>query len=166
MRKDIPSVLALLREAREFIDAIPPLALLNAPRRSGRMLVAKIDNLFAAKSWQKASVEAVDEVRARWGQESAIRVDDGAITQADAAGLWVSGWLLAGRAADSIDVEAFRRALDSLPLMAREVYQLHRIEGRALGEVAQRLGMSSDEVETLLFVALRGLHARIYGGGA
>ena len=164
MRRDIPSVLALLRESREFINAIPPLALLNAPRRGGRMLVAKIDDLLATQSWQNASAEAVEEVRTRWGHESAIRVDDNAITQADAAGLWVSGWLLAARAADPVDVEAFRRALDSLPLMAREVYRLHRVEGRGLDEVAQRLGMFSHEVETLLFAALRGLHAHIHGG--
>ena len=62
-----------------------------------------------------------------------------------------------------IDRQAFLHALDSLATMDRQVYILHRVEGRTIDAVAQRLGLTRDEVEALLVAALRTLHKILYG---
>jgi DNA-directed RNA polymerase specialized sigma24 family protein len=160
VKKDTPSAWALLLAARDFIDAIPPLALLNAPRRSGRMLVAKIDRLLSIESWRDAPEDAVAEARQRWQQEKAIRIDDSAVMLADAKGLWVSAWLLLEYPTCPIAVDRFKQALESLPPMPREAYKLHRIEGRTMAEVAQQLGLSDHETEAHMSEALYGLHTR------
>jgi len=157
------SAWALLQAARDFIADIPPLALLNAPRRSGRKLVGEIDRLLEATPWKAAPPDIVEEARERWQEESAIRIDEDTMMRSDAKGLWISAWLLAGPAVQSVDRQQFRQALDSLPLMQREVYVLHRVEDRPLDEIAERLGLAFAEVEALFFEALRSLHAAIYG---
>lgn len=68
-----------------------------------------------------------------------------------------------GAPATPINRQAFRLALDSLPLMQREVYILHRVEARTLEEIAERLGLPLREIEALFFAALRRFHAEIYG---
>ena len=114
------SAMALLQAARDLLDSIPSLALLNATRRQRDVLVKCIDTLLTAQGRQ-------------------------------------------GAAATPINRQAFRHALDSLPLMQREVYFLHRVEARTLEEIAKRLGLPVQEIEALFFAALRGLHAKIYG---
>lgn len=156
---------ALLAAARAFITDIPPLALLNAPRRTAKKLVADIDRLLASASSRQASPEIIDEARSRWTDEG-IRIDDDAIMQADARGFWVSAWLLAAPAVPAIETLAFREALERLPLMEREVYLLHRVDGRSLDEIAERLGVARTDTEALFFNALRHLHERIYGDRA
>lgn len=65
--------------------------------------------------------------------------------------------------APSIDVQAFQQALSSLPPMQRQVYILHRVEGRTLPDTADQIGLSLKETQALLVASLRGLHSLIYG---
>ena len=154
---------ALLQAARDFIAVIPPLALLNGPRRSGQRLVADIDRFLVEAPWQEAPPDIVEEVRARWRGEATIHVDDHAVMRSNTQGLWIGAWVRVGSSVQPLDGQQFRQALDSLPLMQREVYILHRVEGRTLEEIAKRLGLTALEIEALFFAALRGLHAAIYG---
>lgn len=154
---------ALLKAARDFIAAIPPLALLNAPRRSGRMLVAEIDRFLDNAPSQEVPSDIVEEARDRWRESAAIRIDDDASMRSDAKGLWISAWVLAGPPVQSAGTRQFRQALDSLPLLQREVYILHRVEGRTLDDIAQRLGLTLEDTQAQFFAALRSLHAAIHG---
>lgn len=154
---------ALLQAARDFIGEIPPLALLNGPRRNGQRLVADIDRFLVEALWQEAPPDIVEGVRARWRGEATIQVDDHAVMCSNSQGLWISAWVRVGSCVQSLDGQQFRQALNSLPLMQREVYVLHRVEGRPLEEIAERLGLPLPEIEALFFAALRGLHAKIYG---
>lgn len=154
---------ALLQAARDFIGEIPPLALLNGPRRSGQRLVADIDRFLREAPWQEAPPDIVEEVRARCRGEATIQVDDHAVMRSDTQGLWIGAWVRVGSCVQSLDGQQFREALDSLPLMQREIYLLHRVEARKLEAIAERLGLTVQEVEVLFFAALRGLHAKIYG---
>ena len=154
---------ALLQAARDFIAVIPPLALLNGARRSGRKLVGDIDRFRRDALWQEAPPDIVEEVRARWRGDPAIHVDDHAVMRSDSQGLWISAWVRVGSCVQSLDGQQFRQALDSLPLMQREVYVLHRVEARTLEEIAERVGLPLREIEALFFAALGGLHAEIYG---
>ncbi|WP_416463852.1 RNA polymerase sigma factor [Sphingomonas sp. VDB2] len=156
------SVQELLQAARDFIADIPPLALLNAPRRRGRKLVIDIDQVLAAAPWKAAPVDLLEDARKHW-QGRAIQIDDDAVMRADAAGLWVGAWVLAAPPITTISTIGFRTALDALPIMEREVYVLHRVEGRPFSYLAERLGITIGQAETLLLNALHQLHVAIYG---
>tara|TARA_R110000868_G_scaffold89729_3_gene249618 strand:+ start:925 stop:1419 length:495 start_codon:yes stop_codon:yes gene_type:complete len=159
----LSSARALLEAARSFIADIPPLALLNAPRRTGRMLVARIDRYLETAPRQDAPRDVIKETRERWRGEAGIRIDDDAMMRGDGRGIWISAWVLAGPAVQSFDRATFLQALNSLPVMEREVYVLHRVEGRTIDEIGERLFCPTEEAEALFFAALRGLHERIYG---
>ncbi len=159
----LSSARALLEAARSFIADIPPLALLNAPRRTGRMLVAQIDRYLETAPRQDVPPDVIEDMRERWRGEKGIRIEDDAMMRGDGRGIWISAWVLAGPALQPIDVQTFRQALNSLPVMEREVYVLHRVEGRTMDEIGERLSCPKEEVEALFFAALRGLHERIYG---
>ncbi|PBN41372.1 hypothetical protein SxD43FB_22125 [Sphingobium sp. D43FB] len=68
-----------------------------------------------------------------------------------------------GRRCSPSTGRTFLQALNSLPVMEREVYVLHRVEGRTIDEIGERLFCPTEEAEALFFAALRGLHERIYG---
>ncbi len=157
------SVFALLQAARDFIADIPPLALLNAPRRTGRKLVTEIDRALAATRWSAAPPDIIEAARGRW-HRNGVRIDDDAMLRTDAEGSWISAWVLAGPAISPISTTRFRAALDALPVMQREVYIMHRVEDRSLSSVAERLGLTIEATEKLLLDALRGLHLAIYSG--
>lgn len=74
--------------------------------------------------------------------------------------MWPPGGPQPARA--PIDPERFREALGSLPIMAREVYRLHRIDGQSLAETGRQLGLDPATTEVQLFEALRGLHERLH----
>jgi len=157
------SARALLEAAHSFIADIPPLVLLNAPRRTGRMLVAQIDRYLDTAPRQDAPPDVIEDARERWRSEAGIRIEDDAMMRADGRDIWISAWVLTGPALQPTEPETFRQALNSLPVMEREVYVLHRVEGRTMDEIAQRLSCTVENAEALFFAALRGLHERIYG---
>ncbi|MEG8222335.1 hypothetical protein OSJ57_17155 [Sphingomonas sp. HH69] len=157
------SARALLEAARSFIADIPPLVLLNAPRRTGRMLVAQIDRYLDTAPRQDAPPVVIEDARERWRSEAGIRIEDDAMMRADGRGVWISAWVLTGPALQPTEPETFRQALNSLPVMEREVYVLHRVEGRTMDEIAQRLSCTVENAEALFFAALRGLYERIHG---
>ncbi|WP_176482896.1 hypothetical protein [Sphingobium sp. D43FB] len=97
------SARALLEAARSFIADIPPLALLNAPRRTGRMLVARIDRYLETAPRQDAPPDVIEETRERWRGEAGIRIDGDAMMRGDGRGIWISAWVLAGPAVQSFD---------------------------------------------------------------
>lgn len=156
------SAWALLKAARDFIAEIPPLALLNAPRRSGRKLVEDIDRLLCASPCKIALPDILEEARERWQEERAIQIDDDAMMRSDAEGLWISAWVLAGPAVPSLDPQQFRKALDTLPVMQREVYMLHRVDRQPLSDIADRLGLTVGQSTALFVAALRSLHGAIH----
>lgn len=49
--------------------------------------------------------------------------------------------------ASEIDLDLIRRRLDTLPMLPRAVFLLHRIDALDYGEIAWRLGIGIDEVE-------------------
>ena len=60
-------------------------------------------------------------------------------------------------------LERLRRAVDQLPMPAREVYWLSAVEGLDHGAIARRLGLSVAGVEALLAEAIVGLIVRLDG---
>ncbi len=159
----LSSARALLEAARSFIADIPPLALLNAPRRTGRMLMARIDRYLETAPRQDAPPDVIADTRERWRGEAGIRIEDDAMMRGDGRGIWISAWVRAGPAVQSFDRTTFLQALHDLPVMEREVFILHRVEGRTMEEIGERLSCPTEDAEALFFAALRGLHARIYG---
>ncbi|CAN5221060.1 hypothetical protein BH11PSE5_BH11PSE5_23990 [soil metagenome] len=125
-------------------------------------VVAKIDALIARAGVNTAPGDLVEELRARWRPVAAVRFEEAAVMQADASGLWVSAWLLTPQGTPPLALQTFKAALAALPLMAREVYTLHRMDGCSFDEIADRLGLAPSDVEKLFFEALRTLHLQIY----
>lgn len=125
-------------------------------------LLDRIDQLLSNRESMAEPKDLVAGVSARWRDVPNVDIDTNAATRQDDRGSWVCAWLLAQPACPPIDRERFRDALDSLPLLAREVYRLHRIEGKSLAETGRQLGLDPAATEAQLFEALRGLHERLY----
>lgn len=56
-----------------------------------------------------------------------------------------------------IDPQALRRAFDALPERTRKVFWLHRVDGLSYAQIAERLGIAIDEVQTEIANALYGI---------
>jgi RNA polymerase sigma-70 factor (ECF subfamily) len=67
-------------------------------------------------------------------------------------------------AAGRSDLAALRGAIADLPLRARLALQLHRIEGRSVKEVAQRLGISVGSAHALIVDSLEYCRGRVTRG--
>jgi DNA-directed RNA polymerase specialized sigma24 family protein len=104
----------------------------------------------------------IEAVHVQWWDLTDVEIDRDAMTRHDERGAWVCAWLLAQPASVPLDPGQFGDALGALPLMAREVYRLHRIEGQSLAETGRQLGLDQAATEAQLFEALRGLHERLY----
>jgi len=64
---------------------------------------------------------------------------------------------------DPVRLERIRAAIDSMPALTREVFELHRFVDLPYGEIAARLGIGIDEVEAHLVVALTHLSRALEG---
>jgi len=56
-----------------------------------------------------------------------------------------------------IDPDALRRAFDALPERTRKVFWLHRVDDLSYAQIAERLGITIEEVQTEIANALYGL---------
>ena len=158
------SALALLWSARNLIARIPSWRLIAADRSAALDLMDRLDLLLNGSAFSEARDDFVGEVRENWRDLPDIEVEESALTRQDERGLWVCAWLLTGPANTSLDPEEFRDALASLPLMAREVYRLHRIDWHSLEETGRQLGLDLVSAQAQLSQALRKLHERLYPG--
>jgi DNA-directed RNA polymerase specialized sigma24 family protein len=64
---------------------------------------------------------------------------------------------------DPAHLERFRAAIDSMPALTREVFELHRFDDLPYGRIAARLGIGVDEVEAQLVAALTHLSLAVDG---
>ncbi|MBA4091029.1 MAG: hypothetical protein C0494_10605 [Sphingobium sp.] len=156
------SATALLCAARDIIARIPSWRVTATDRCAAMDLLDRIDRELNQGALSVASAEIVEGVRSQWRELPDVEIDNKPMSRHDDRGLWVRAWLLAQPAGSSIDQERFREAFGSLPIMAREVYRLHRIEGKSLAETGKQLGLDPAAAEVQLFEALRGLHERLY----
>lgn len=159
-----PSACEQLRAAQAIIATISFDGLGAEERQDCSAVAACINHLLSHVAGATASPAIVAALRMRWREQPAVRIDEGALARIEPTGLWVMGWLLAEEVPEPIEEGAFNVALGALPVMAREVYLLHRVDGREMSDIAFRLGLAPVEVERLLFDALRGLHKHIYRG--
>jgi DNA-directed RNA polymerase specialized sigma24 family protein len=102
----------------------------------------------------------IDATRRRWARDGRVHIDSCPTVRTDRSGTWISAWLLAGDLAP-IDADALSAALRDLPLWPGEVFRLLRQEGLAYAEIAQRLGLTVDEVRTYVAAALAHLDAAL-----
>ena len=156
------SALALLCAARNLIIGFPSWRLTAVDRAGVRDMVGRIDELLKAAEIVDVPVGRAVALPAHWQEMPGVRLDKGPIACADIQGLWISAWLLVGSAVERPTVEQFKDALAVLPIMAREVYMLHRVEGLGLADAAKRLGLRPEEAEMQLSEALRCLHRLLY----
>ncbi|MFA6118227.1 MAG: sigma factor-like helix-turn-helix DNA-binding protein [Sphingomonas sp.] len=56
-----------------------------------------------------------------------------------------------------IDPQALRRAFDALPERTRKVFWLHRVDDLSYAQIAERLGITIEEVQTEIANALYGI---------
>lgn len=156
------SATALLCATRDIISRIPSWRVTAADRCAAMDLLERIDRELNQAPLSVASAEIVEGVHSQWRDLPDVEIDKEPMSRHDDRGLWVRAWLLAQPAGAPIDQERFREALGALPIMAREVYRLHRIEGHSLAETGKQLGLDPAAAELQLFEALRGLHERLY----
>lgn len=64
---------------------------------------------------------------------------------------------------DPVRLERIRAAIDSMPALAREVFELHRFDDLPYDGIAARLEVGIDEVEAQLVIALMHLSRALDG---
>lgn len=156
------SASALLSSARDLIARIPSWRVTASDRSAATALLDDIDRWLSDRTLTVVPGNLIEAVRAQWRDLTDVEIDTDAMTRHDERGAWVRAWLLAQSASFPLDPDRFCDALGSLPLMAREVYRLHRIEGQSLAETGRQLGLDPAVTEAQLFGALRGLHEMLY----
>lgn len=62
-----------------------------------------------------------------------------------------------------VHLERIRAAIDSMPPLTREVFELHRFDDLAYGVIADRLGIGIDDVEAQMVTALMHLSRALDG---
>ncbi len=133
--------------------------------RRQRLITILRDRLDSAGD-ALASADLLKDVRDRWKGDYRVRIDDEAILRSDRDGLWLSGWLLAGRgltASDPIEPQRLMAALSTVPVMAREVYLLHQRDDLDFPAIAIRLGIGTHAVRRELATALLLLDLALAG---
>lgn len=155
--------LSLLRASRNLLTALPSWRLGSGHRRSRRELVIRIDNLLDQNGVADVPAGLLHDLRARWRAQADIKIDSHPTIMRDGDDIWISAWLLGRPDWSRFDAGQFMAALADLPLMAREVYRLHRVLGRPLDEVALELGITMADAEAQMALALYGLHDRLFG---
>ncbi|MBL1410814.1 RNA polymerase sigma factor [Sphingobacterium faecale] len=56
------------------------------------------------------------------------------------------------------DLQALHKAMDSLPIRQREVFTLHKIEGKSYKEISEMLGISHAAINQHIYRATQSLH--------
>lgn len=138
------------------------------PGRAARRkrLIAMLRNRVDGDSDAWASSDLIMDARRRWKGDYRVRFDDEAQLRSDRDGLWLSGWLLAGRGlttSDPIEPQRLMAALGAVPVMAREVYLLHQRDDLDFPAIALRLGIGTDAVRRELATALLLLDLALTG---
>ncbi|WP_261935121.1 sigma factor-like helix-turn-helix DNA-binding protein [Sphingomonas bisphenolicum] len=147
------SATALLCAARDLIARIRSWRVTATDRSAAAELLDSIDRVLNDQNMTVGTEDMVEIVRAQWRDLPEVEIDSDAVTRHDQRASWVRAWLLAQPARAPIDPERFREALGSLPIMAREVYRLHRIDGQSLAETGRQLGLDPATTEVQLFEA-------------
>ena len=62
-----------------------------------------------------------------------------------------------------IELRVIRRAFDALPERTRKVFWLHRVDDLSYAQIAERLGMAVEEVQTEIANALYGIDRHLRG---
>jgi RNA polymerase sigma-70 factor (ECF subfamily) len=64
---------------------------------------------------------------------------------------------------DPVHLERIRAAIDNMPALTREVFELHRFDDLPYGGIADRLGIGIDDVEAQMVAALMHLSRALEG---
>jgi DNA-directed RNA polymerase specialized sigma24 family protein len=151
--------LALLREALELLNDGPNFGLRRDRRVTSYALASRIDAHIAGLPAQDAEHPAVAVSGQQYGDDDRISIDEPEYHVSEGEDvIWVRAWLRIDRSAlpdVSLAVgEAYRRALDALPTMARDVFLLVRVNELDYRVIASLLNITVTQVEQYLADAL------------
>ena len=158
---------ALLAEALEFFNDHPRFSLRRDRRLNSYDLASRIEARLSAVPGPPDPVIAV--ARDRWASSGFLRVDaDEHIVTRDAQGYWVRAWVRIDPASvgeiDPVTAERYARALAALPDLTRSILLAHQQDGQSFAQLAERLGLTTQEVERHIADALIRI-ARALGEG-
>ncbi|OAN53499.1 RNA polymerase sigma factor [Sphingobium sp. TCM1] len=148
---------ALLAEALDFFNDHPRFSLRRDRRRNSYDLASRIEACLSAVPGPPGPVIAV--ARDRWASSGFLRVDaDEHIVTRDAQGYWVRAWVRIDPASvgeiDPVTAKRYARALAALPDLTRSVLLAHQQDGQSITQIAERLGLTTQEVERHITDAL------------
>lgn len=148
---------ALLAEALDFFNDHPRFSLRRDRRRNSYDLASRIEKCLSTDRGPTDPVIA--EARYRWASSGFLRVDaDEHIVTRDAQGYWVRAWVRIEPARvgeiDPVTANRYRQAVAALPDLTRSVLLAHQQERQRITQVAERLGVTTQEVERHIADAL------------
>lgn len=151
---------ALLRATLAFLNATPDAVLGQEAIQSRVALAAIIDAHLSDAGLIEPAQDIIDIARRRWGAEGRVRIDATPAVRLAHDGIWVSAWLSCGEkivAGETLQGERLQSAIAALPIMTREVFILHRIEGLDIPDIANRLALRPSAVRRHFANALIGM---------
>jgi len=148
---------ALLTEALDFFNDHPRFCLRRDRRRNSYDLASRIEACLSAVPGPADPVIA--EARDRWASSGFLRIDaDEHVVTRDAQGYWVRAWVRIDPASigeiDAVTAERYARALAALPDITRSILLAHQQDEQSIAQVAERLGLTTQEVERHIADAL------------
>ena len=164
--------LALLRDARDLLNASSYVRFLDSRRAARFALVSRIDAHLGALSAAAGTNPAVALARARCSVIADVEIDmDERETRAAADGIWVRAWLrvshdnlaISDNAASRADPERYRSIVGALPTPTRTIFLLHCVDGLDYCAIAARCEVSVDAVERHIAEALIEIDRRLDG---
>ena len=154
-----PDTLSLLREALEFLTDRPNFGLRRDRRVTSYALASRIDAHIAGLPAQNTEHPAVAVSRQQYREDERVSIDEPEyhVSESEAA-IWVRAWVRIDRSAlpdISLAVpEDYRRAVEALPSMVRDVFLLVRVSDIDYNVIATLLNITVTQVEQYLADAL------------
>lgn len=148
---------APLAEALDFFNDHPRFSLRRDRRRNSYDLASRIEASLSAVSGPADSVIA--EARDRWASSSFLQVEaDEHIVMRDEQGFWVRAWVRIDPAGvseiDRVTAERYCQAVAALTDLTRSVLLAHQQDGQSITQIAERLGLTTQEAERHIADAL------------
>lgn len=156
---------ALLAEALDFFNDHPRFSLRRDRRRDSYELASRIEKYLSPRA--ATTDPAIAQARDRWSSSDFLRIDDDEnIIARDEQGEWVRAWLRIEPALpaviDPVTAQRYRQTVAALPESDRSVLLAHQQDGQSITQIAERLAITTSQVERHLADALTAI-ARAIG---
>ena len=151
--RDLIVATAIL-DASRLLERCSQPSLSSGDRHSCARMASRLRNLLAERTGAVPD-DVASAAEARWAKHPGVKLELPIKMRTDEDGVFVLGWLRAAEPLDRRDgAMALEAALAAMPVVAREVFVLHRRDDLSFEAIAGRLALTLNEVAEQFLVAL------------